>query len=215
MPAMSPEQYKSAGPFIDLAERLGNFAAHLITGNPTTIRLTYLGKIADMNTSLLRNAGLAGVLNRSTTPSKANVVNAMQIASDRGWNVVEEHDKRSAHSDTIRLEVITDSNVTTVEGAVVLGKPRLMHVDGIYCEVPLQGPLVVVKNLDVPGVVGHIGNILGSHQINIANFSLGRRDSGHLEALVVARTDTVVPQNVLDLLMSNPAIKLARSVQIG
>ncbi len=216
MPALSPEQYKSAGPFIDLAERLGNFAAHLVTGNPTTVRLTYYGRIADMNTSLLRNAGLAGVLNRSTATARANVVNAMQLSADRGWNVAEVHDKRSAHSDTIRLEVETDSSITTVEGAVVLGKPRLMHVDGIYCEAPLGGPLVLLKNLDVPGVIGHVGNVLGSNRINIANFSLGRRDSGEpLEAMAVIATDTLVPQDVLDQLMSNPAIKLARSVQIA
>jgi D-3-phosphoglycerate dehydrogenase len=216
MPALSPEQYKTAGPFIDLAERLGNFAAHLVSGNPTTVRLTYYGRIADMNTSLLRNAGLAGVLNRSTAFAKANVVNAMQWAADRGWNVAEVHDKRSAHSDTIRLEVETDSSITTVEGAVVLGKPRLMHVDGIYCEAPLSGPLVLLKNLDVPGVIGHVGNVLGSNRINIANFSLGRRDSGEpLEAIAVVATDTLVPQDVLEQLMSNPAIKLARSVQIA
>ncbi|HWF07253.1 MAG TPA: phosphoglycerate dehydrogenase [Bryobacteraceae bacterium] len=213
MPALSPEQYKAAGPFIDLAERLGNVAAHLVNGNPIAIRLTYYGKIADMNTTLLRNAGLAGALNRSTAASKANVVNAMQIAADRGWNVVEVHDKRSAHSDSIRLEVETDTSRTTIEGAVVLGKPRLMHVDGIYCEVQLTGSLVLVKNLDVPGVVGHIGTILASNRINIANFSLGRRDSGDdMEAIAVVTTDTEVPQQVLDHLMSNPAIKLARFV---
>jgi D-3-phosphoglycerate dehydrogenase len=207
MPAMSPEQYKSAGPYIDLAERLGNCAAYLATGNPTTVRLTYFGDIADMNTSLLRNAGLAGALNRSTAASKANVVNAMQIAADRGWKVVEVHDKRSAHSDTIRLEVQTDSSSTTVEGAVVLGKPRLMHVDGIYCEVQLTGPLVLIKNLDVPGVVAHIGTILASNNINIANFSLGRRDSGEpLEAIAAVTTDTMVPQTAIKLARFVPAI---------
>ena len=216
MPAMSPEQYKAAAPFVDLAERLGNFAAHLATGNPTTVRLTYFGRIADMNTSLLRNAGLAGVLNRSTAPSKANVVNAMQLASDRGWNVAEVHDKRSGHSDSIRLEIETDSSATVVEGAVVFGKPRLMLVDGIYCEAPLTGPLVCMKNVDVPGVIGHVGTVLGSHRINIANFSLGRRDSGEpQEAVSVVSTDTLVPQEVLEQLMSNPAVKLARSVQMA
>jgi D-3-phosphoglycerate dehydrogenase len=215
MPAMSPEQYKSAGPYIDLAERLGNFAAHLITGNPTAVRLTYYGKIADMNTSLLRNAGLAGVLNRSTAASKANVVNAMQLASDRGWNVAEVNDKRSAHSDTIRIEIETDSAVTTVEGGVILGKPRLMHVDGIYCEAPLGGTQVFLKNLDVPGVVGHIGMVLGSHNINIGNFSLGRSESGEpVISIAVITTDALVTQPVLDQLMSNAAVELARSVQI-
>jgi D-3-phosphoglycerate dehydrogenase len=214
MPAMSPEQYKSAGPYIDLAERLGNFAAHLIDGNPTAVRLTYYGKVADMNTSLLRNAGLAGVLNRSTAASRANVVNAMQIAADRGWNVAEVHDKRSAHSDTIRLEIETDSSITTVEGAVVLGKARLMHVDGIYCEAPLAGSMVCLKNLDVPGVVGHIGTVMGSNNINIANFSLGRSESAPVEAIVVIKTDTLVTQNVLDQLLSNGAVQLARALQI-
>ncbi len=216
MPSLSPEQYKAAAPFIDLAERLGNFAAHLATGNPTNVRLTYYGRIADMNTSLLRNAGLAGVLNRSTAVSNANVVNAMQLTADRGWNVAEVHDKRSGHADSIRLEFETDSGVTTVEGAVVLGKPRLMHVDGIYCEAPLTGPLVFLKNLDVPGVIGHIGNVFGTNRINIASFSLGRRDSGEpLEAIAVIATDSLVPQDVLEQLLSNPAIKLARALQIG
>ncbi len=217
MPAMSPEQYKSAGPYVDLAGRLGHFAAHLITGNPTAVRMTYFGKIADMNTTLLRNAGLAGVLNRSTAPSKANVVNAMQLASDRGWNVVEVHDKRSAHSDTIRLEVETDSGITTVEGAVVLGKPRLMHVDGIYCEAPLAGPLVLREESGRARTWSGISaTVLGPNQHQHSQFFTGAAYSGEpLEAMAVVTTDTLVPQSVLDMLMSNPAVKIARSVQIA
>jgi D-3-phosphoglycerate dehydrogenase / 2-oxoglutarate reductase len=214
MPAMSPEQYQSAGPYVDLAERLGNFAAHLIDGNPTAVRLTYYGKIADMNTSLLRNAGLAGALNRSTAASRANVVNAMQLASDRGWNLAEVHDKRSAHSDTIRLEIDTDSGSVTVEGAVILGKPRLLHMDEIYCEAPLAGPLVCMKNLDVPGVVGHIGTVLGSHNINIANFALGRSETEPVKSITIFRTDAQVSQEILDQLKTNPSVLLARFVQI-
>ena len=187
----------------------------MATGNPTAVRLTYYGRIAEMNTTLLRNAGLAGVLNRSTATKRANVINAMQLASDRGWNVAEVHDRRSGHSDTIRLEVVTESGSVTVEGAVILDRPRLMHVDNIYCEVQLTGPLVLVRNLDVPGVVAHIGKVFASHNINIANFSLGRRDSdGPHEAMAAVMTDGQVPQSVLDSLMSNPAIKLARFVPL-
>ena len=214
MPAMSPDQYKSAGPYIDLAERLGNFAAHLVDGNPKAVRLTYYGAVTDLNTTLLRNAGLAGVLNRSTA-SRANVVNAMQLASDRGWNVAAVHDRRSAHLDTIRIEVETDSGVTTVEGALVLGKPRLIHVDGIYCEAPLTGSLVFLKNLDLPGVVGHIGSVLGSRQINIANFSFGRNESENpVIAIAVVTTDSPVPPDVLEQLKLNPAVQSARFVNI-
>jgi D-3-phosphoglycerate dehydrogenase len=217
MPALSPEQYRALGPFIAVAERLGVFAAHIASGNPKAVRLTYLGRIADTNTHLLRNAGVAGVLKRSLG-QRANLVNAMQIASQRGWNVGEHHDRRSVHTDSVRLELETDLGLTVVEGAVLLDRPRLLQVDGIYCEATLAGHLVFMKNYDVPGVIGHVGTVLGKNQINIANFSLGRRDEpAHpgepLEAVAVVSTDTCVPEKVLAQLCENPAVKLAKSVE--
>jgi D-3-phosphoglycerate dehydrogenase len=217
MPALSPEQYRTLGPYVSLAERLGNFAAHIATGNPKTVRLAYQGKIAESNTNLIRNAGLAGVLNRSLA-HKANLVNAMQIAAQRGWNVAERHEQRSGYTDSIRLELETDSGVTTVEGAVLLDKARLMRVDEIYCETLLSGHLIYMKNQDVPGVIGHVGGVLGRNQINIANFSLGRRDAPlrpgePLEAVAVVATDGAIPEHVLAELRENPAVKLARAVE--
>ena len=169
MPALSPDQYRAPGPYAMLADRLGNFAAHIASGNPHTVRLHYFGNIADGATSLLRNAGLAGVLSRSTS-HRANLINALPIAEQRGWEVVERHDKRSVHTDSIRIDVETDSGITSVEGAVMLGNPRLLQVDGIYCEAALKGYPIVMKNQDVPGVIGHAGTVLGKNSINIANF---------------------------------------------
>jgi len=211
MPALSPDQYRALGPYAVLAERLGNFASYMASGNPHTVRLHYFGHIADNATSLLRNAGLAGVLARSTS-YRANLINAMQIAEQRGWQVVERHDKRSVHTDSIRIDVETDSGVTSVEGAVVLGKTRLLQVDGIYCEAELSGYLIVMKNEDVPGVIGHVGTVLGKNSINIANFSLGRRE-GTAEAVALVSTDGLVPENVLAQLKENAAVKFARSVE--
>ena len=92
-PAMTSEQYRTVGPYAALAERLGTFAAYVATGNPKMVRLIYQGNIADQNTHLIRNAGLAGVLSRSLH-RKANVVNALQIATERGVGYAERHDKR-------------------------------------------------------------------------------------------------------------------------
>ncbi len=210
MPALTPEQFRTLGPYVALAERLGTFASHIAQGNPRSVRLTYHGRIAEQNTHLVRNSGLAGVLSRSVS-QKANAINAMQIAQDRGLAVEERHDKRTGHMDTVVLEVKTDQGTTTVEGAVVLDKPRLIQVDGIYCEAPLEGNLTFIKNQDVPGVIGYIGNVLGKNGINIATFSLGRSQAG-AEAISVVETDQPVPDNVLKQLLENPALKLARSV---
>jgi D-3-phosphoglycerate dehydrogenase len=110
--------------------------------------------------------------------------------------------------------------VTSVEGAVVLGNPRLIQVDGIYCEATLSGHITFMKNQDVPGVIGHVGSVLGRNRINIANFSLGRCDSAAvpgepLEAIALVETDEVVPEPVLTQLLDNRAVKLARTVEFA
>jgi D-3-phosphoglycerate dehydrogenase len=218
MPALTPEQYRSLGPYIELAERLGCFAAQIAQGNPTGVRLIYSGAIGDGSTHLIRNGGLVGLLNRWLS-QKATLVNAMQMAGDRGLTVAERHEKKTAHVDSVTLELETDAGLAAVEGAVVLGKPRVIRVDGISCEAPLSGHLVFMKNQDVPGVIGHVGTVLGKNGINIANFSLGRRDAPlnpgePLEALAIVESDTAVPDGVLAQLKQNPAVKVARAVNV-
>ena len=218
MPALSPDQYRALSPFLSVAERLGTFAAYLAAANPKTVRIIYAGRIAEGNTALLRNAGIAGLLKRSASQT-VNVVNAMQIASDRGWAIVERHEPRAAYSDTIRIELETEDGTTTVEGAPLLGAPRLLQVDGIYCEATLQGHFICMKNDDVPGVIGHVGQVLGSNGINIANFSLGRRDctpepGKPQEAIAMVSIDGPVRDEVLKQLMENSAVKLARAITL-
>ena len=86
MPPMTADQYRTLKPYIVLAERLGQFLSHVTVGNAHTIRLVYFGRLAEQNTQVLRNAALAGVLNRSLE-YRANVVNAMQIATQRGTSL--------------------------------------------------------------------------------------------------------------------------------
>jgi D-3-phosphoglycerate dehydrogenase len=142
----------------------------------------------------------------------------LQLASDRGWAVEERHEKRETHIDSIRLELESDSGCTAVEGAVIVGKPRLVAIDDIYIEAPLSGHLTFLKNDDVPGVIRHVGAFLGLGQINIASFSLGREEEpvapDHpLEAVSVIETDQPVPDKILVEILKNQAIRMARPVE--
>lgn len=101
-------------------------------------------------------------------------------------------------------------------------EPRLLALDNISVEMPLEGNLVVLKNLDVPGVVGRIGTILGRRGINIANFSLGRERRprgkaapGPVQALAVVQVDGKVPGPVLKELGRIPAMTFVRAVELG
>ncbi|MBK7929531.1 MAG: phosphoglycerate dehydrogenase [Bryobacterales bacterium] len=216
MPALSPEQYKTVGPWLDLAERLGKFVSFIAEGNPKAVHLTYSGSFADSGSNLIRNAGLAGVLGRSLS-GKANLVNAMQIAAERGLQVAERRETRYQHLDALVIELETDKGSTAVEGSLVLGKPRLIRVEGIPMEAALAGNLTFLRNEDVPGVIGHVGTILGTNKVNIANFALGRQEApakpgAPLEAIAIVETDATPGDNVLAQLSAHAAVLRVRTV---
>lgn len=220
MPALTAEQYRALGPFVNLAERLGLFLSHIAEGNAHTIRFEYSGRLADNNTQLLRNAGLAGVLSRSME-YRANVVNAMQMAAQRGFRVVEQREPGRGQMDSIRMELESDAGSFSAVGAVVLDRPRLLQVEEISCEAPLDGNLMYAKNEDVPGVIGFVGTVLGKNGINIANFALGREEAdgkqpgSPLIAISIVETDQPVGDNVIAQLLENKAVKFVRRVVLG
>ena len=220
MPALSAEQYRTLGPYVDLAERLGLFLSHIAEGNAHTIRFEYSGRLADNNTQLVRNAGLAGVLGRSME-YRANVVNAMQMATQRGFRVVEQQEPGRGQMDSIRMQLETNKGSFSAVGAVVLDKPRLLQVEGISCEAPLDGNLMYAKNEDVPGVIGFIGTVLGTNGVNIANFALGREEAKDhkpgvpLTAISIIESDQPVPDDVIAKLFENKAVKFVRRVVLS
>jgi D-3-phosphoglycerate dehydrogenase / 2-oxoglutarate reductase len=218
MPALTPEQYRALGPYVTLAERLGLFLSHVAEGNAHTIRLAYYGRLAENNTQILRNAGLAGVIGRSLE-YRANVINAMQIATQRGFRVIEQSVPGDGQMDTVRMEIETDSGTYSAVGAVVLNKPRLLQVEDIACEATLEGNLLYSKNEDVPGVIGYLGTVLGKNGVNIANFALGRQDSSNgkaapLTAISIIETDEAVPDALISQIFENKAVRFVRRVKL-
>jgi len=98
-------------------------------------------------------------------------------------------------------------------------QPRLLSVDDIDVEAPLERNLIYMRNNDVPGVIGRVGTILGEQKINIANFSLGRRGgngdtAGPNEAIAVVHVDGRVPSQVIEELKKVPAVRQAKAVQL-
>ena len=228
VPSVSVEEYRSLQPYLELAERLGLFLAQIADGSTASVLIHYSGKVAQMNTNMVRNAVLKGLLNR-VLAEKTNIVNSVAIAEERGIHIAETRSQRTQFIDSIRVTVKTNEhesngNESMAEGTVLHGtRPRLLVLDHIDVECPLEGNLVVLKNLDVPGVVGRIGSILGRRKINIANFSLGRRHPGRAkgarasqrpaEALAVVHVDQKVPERILKELGQIPAMTSVRVVE--
>jgi D-3-phosphoglycerate dehydrogenase len=93
--------------------------------------------------------------------------------------------------------------------------PRLLTYDGIDIEAPLTGTLVVIRNHDVPGVIGRIGTILGEHGLNIANFALGRAlpNPAHAQRIPQGQALAVVQIDAEDAASASAAIDALRRVE--
>ena len=181
VPSVSYEEYVDMHPFLVLAERLGSFLAQAVEteGNLNEIHLRYTGRLAGWKTQLIRNSGVMGVLNASGAEG-TNLINANSIADSRGVKIREyTKDKpASGAGDVITITLKSEGSEHTISGTVLHGRlPRLLSIEGIDIEAPLENDLLYLRNRDVPGVVGRVGSILGEHKVNIANFSLGRGEN--------------------------------------
>ncbi|HXP45489.1 MAG TPA: phosphoglycerate dehydrogenase [Candidatus Acidoferrales bacterium] len=221
VPSVSAEEYAEMQPYIVLAERMGAFLAQISAGSIEEISLRYSGHIAEWKTELIRNAAIKGILNQALD-EKANLVNAASLADLRGLRVHEAHKAKASTGgagSVLSVFLKSSSEEHMVKGAVLHGNaPRLLHIDDIDVEAPLERDLIYLRNRDVPGVIGKVGTILGENEINIADFSLGRRSSGATseprEAIAVVHVDGRVPEDVLRKLEEIPAVRQAKAVQL-
>ncbi len=214
LPSLSHEEYLKLAPFIDLADRMGSFLAQAGKGGIESIHLIYGGALAEAKTELIRNAAIAGLLEGS---EHVNRINAATIAQERGIRIHEEtrESTRGGAATVLTVELHTAAGLSHASATVIHGEqPRLLQFDGIDIELPLEGNLLVCRNLDVPGVIGRIGTILGEQGVNIANFALGREREGQkpVKALAVVQVDAPVSDKVLEALMTIEALLEAKLV---
>jgi D-3-phosphoglycerate dehydrogenase len=216
LPSLSHEEYVLLAPYINLAGRLGSFLSQTGKGGIESIHIYYGGLLTEAKTELVRNAAIAGLLAGS---ENVNLINAAAIAAERGIRIHEEkqNGQRGGAANLLVLELHSAGETRHATATVIHdAQPRLLEVDGIDVEAPLEGNLLVCRNLDVPGVIGRIGTILGEQGVNIANFALGRDRSGVLpvKALAVVQVDAPVSDEVLNALMTIEALLEARLVTL-
>ncbi len=212
-PSVPMETLKKLQPYLRLGERLGRLASQLAEGRLAEIRLTYRGEIALLDCAPLTAATVQGVL--APSHDNVNMVNALAICRSRGVRVIES--KSSDLSDfasLISVRIGTDRKPTEVAGTLFSRQdPRVVDIDGFRLEAVLDGLLLVFSNLDVPGMIGRIGMLLGQYGVNIAGMQLGREQRGG-RAVAVVNVDDVIPASVLEEIRRLPNIVYAKLVRV-
>jgi D-3-phosphoglycerate dehydrogenase len=214
-PSVSTREQETLLPYIQLGEKLGTFISNISQIRVSEIGIRYYGDLASINHKPLSNYILKAILTPILSEN-INAVNARKLAADRGISVIETVSTRERDfSNLISIQLRSETETEWIEGAILHeGNLRLVSVDGIPAETQLGDNVLFMRNDDIPGVIGHVGTILGEQQINIAGFVLGRTEN-HDHAVGVMTTDSPVPDELLERICELPAIRFAKVFALG
>ena len=199
MPSVTAEEAKVMGPWIKLSGHLGNFIGQMTDEPITAINILFDGVVSDMNLKALTAATIAGIMKKANPDT--NMVSAPVIAKERGIQIsTTKQDQSGTFEGYVKVTVVTGKRERSVAGTVFSdGKPRFIQIKGINVDAEVGAHMLYTTNEDVPGIIGTLGQTMGRHGVNIANFTLGRAGVKG-EAIALLYVDDVVPPEAISAL---------------
>ncbi|HEX8695439.1 MAG TPA: phosphoglycerate dehydrogenase [Longimicrobium sp.] len=201
-------------PLLELADRLGRLGRAMIPGGLSEVEMRYAGP-RDAAPRPLLLAALMGALRDVVDRRAVNLVNVHHVASERGIETASTHvDGRGELGEEVELRLEGGDRSIRVVGAL-LGEThgRIVRIGAFRVDVAPRGTMVVLRNRDVPGVIGRVGTLLGEAGVNIAEYHQARLQIGG-EALAAITVDGAVPQEVMERLGALPEVRDVRQVDM-
>ena len=206
---LGPQVSDEIRPYLPLAEALGRIFTGFSRGLPSTLTVSALGRLAEWSTRPLTLATLKGAL-QAVSETPISYVNAPVVAEAHGISV-DEHVIRESHDyqSMIRLTGIVNGKPRSVAGIHMERKGLVLaEVDDYEIELPITDHMLLIRNDDVPGVIGRVGTLLGDVRVNIADMVVGRHPGG--AAMMGLALDGPLTEDALDALLKLDGVAAAR-----
>ena len=206
VPGMGGELLRRLAPVLDLARRLGRLAFSLADGPVKAVEVAYGGKEEAAQRPVLVSA-LEGLLS-AMNAGPVSLVNAQVLAEEKGIKLgMKTGAPESGFETSIGVKVDTARGRVRVAGALIGDSHgRVIRIDDYHVDVAPEGWMLVIRNRDVPGVIGRVGSALGSAGINIASYHQARRSGpgadGARDALAAINVDQPLTNGVIGKLQA-------------
>jgi len=203
MPTLDAATLAILGPYLDLGSKLGTLVQQIAPEQVGSLKITYWGKVVDVDATAITRAVLRGWLRRISGDS-VNFVNAPFLLERLGvrYDVVKST-AEADYTELVQVEALGADGETWSASGTLIGKassPRIVSINGRGVEVSATGKLLIIENRDEPGMIGYVGTLLGKDKVNIANMSLSRQEPGQTALMVIN--------------LAHKAIRLAKFVQL-
>ncbi len=213
-PLISAEMMPILAPFLSVATAVGRMIAQLAEGQMSSIDIGFEGEIAKYDLTALKAAVIGGLL-QEISEERINVVNANLVAQRRGLRVAEHKDSACEnYASLITVAVTTSAGVATCAGTVMRGELHIVRVNDYWINiVPKGGYLLFSDHRDRPGIIGAVGNVTGSADINVSSMQLARlKPRG--QALMVLELDERLNEDQIKQILAIPDIYTAKLVEL-
>ena len=216
LPYLDAKTSEQVKPYLPLGEALGKLLAQLSTG-ADKLHITYGGNAKNLtNIDPVTRAIIRGFLSTSNLKD-VNNVNVRSVAQSIGITVEEKKsDEPVTFNEWVHVQAFKGAEKLISAGGTFFGSPnnpRIVRLFSQSVEIPVTGTLLMLNNCDKPGIVGHLGTLLGKHKVNIASMSLGRDTVGG-KALTVLSLDSVPPPALLEELKKDADISNVKVVTL-
>jgi D-3-phosphoglycerate dehydrogenase / 2-oxoglutarate reductase len=210
-----PEEMEALAPFVPLCEKLGKLAQGLGEGSVDRVAVEFRGKLASYDTRLLGIAVLVGILS-GNTETPVNLVNAPQMAEERGIDLTET--KESASEDFTELVTVRlgsgDAEVEVAgTGVGPKNEPYLVKAWNESFYLPFAEHITVFRYADQPGMIGRVGTAFGDQGVNIVSAAVGAEHGGD-HAVMALTTDAPVRADALETILALDGFSVGRSVDL-
>ncbi|MGB7589140.1 MAG: phosphoglycerate dehydrogenase [Solirubrobacterales bacterium] len=213
--AVRPEEMEALAPFVPLCEKLGRLAQGLGDGSVDRVTAEFRGRIASHDTRLLGIAVLVGILS-GHTEEPVNLVNAPQMAEERGIELIETKDTGSEDFTelvTVRLGSADGAVEVSGTGVGPRNEPYLVAVWGESFYLPFAQHLAVFRYADQPGMIGKVGTMFGEEGVNIISAAVGAEAGGE-HAVMALTTDAPVRSETIGKILELDGFSVGRSVDL-
>jgi D-3-phosphoglycerate dehydrogenase len=206
IPSVAPELLLRLQPYLTLAEKLGSLQTQLCQGGIERVTVEYIGEVSALSVAPMTIAVLKGLL-APIMEHAVNYVNAPIVAKERGIEVKEvKNSDAGDFTSLIRVHVQTGKTSHQVAGTLYHKKDaRVVEINQFKVEVVPEGHMLLIHNVDRPGVIGMVGKVLGDNGINIVRMQCALEKRGG-DALLIIGSDTAFPAGVLDQIKSSSNI---------
>ncbi len=214
--SIDPNTLNALRGYIDVAYRLGMLMAQWHESSIESAQLSYRGEIVEHDTKMLTSAFCAGLLG-TALDEEVNIVNAEVLCKERGIKLTEQSNgDPGAFSSSVTVEV-EGAQKKYFAGGTLFGNnmPRLFCLGDFRLEAYLDGSMFIFTHQDVPGIVGTIGTVLGKHQVNIGQMSVGRTGTAQGgQAIGVLNLDSSAPQAALKEILQVDGVDTVQQIQM-